>query len=123
MARTLIACLLLVGCAERVSHVVSLPSEARTLDRESPYLKVHMKDGGLFVLRTWTVDEQAVSGLGSRYPANRSTEERGRFQVPLADVALFETNVVHTSPSVAMMAVVAGHPAGGTAFCLRDAKA
>src|SRR5262245_58155718 len=123
MSRRWLAAVLLAACPQHVTHVVSLPAEARTLDHDSPFLKVHMKDGGLYVLERWRVDDAEVSGDGKRYLPDRTVVGTGNFRVPLPAVALFETNVVHDSPSVAMMSVLTGASVALTAFCLADTKA
>lgn len=105
----------------RLTH----PAEASSLDRASPFLKAHTRDGNVYVLRTWEVraDAGMVLGTGELLDINRQVVRTGKFTVPLDSVALFETNVVHTSPSVAAMALVTGASAALTAYCLSNPKA
>ena len=81
------------ACLEsRLDRVLTTPDQIHTLDHRSPYLKVHMKDGGLYLLSKWQVDgtAQQVSGEGDRLGLARETIGSGPFAVALADVALLE---------------------------------
>lgn len=58
------------GCFEsRLARTLKTPDQIKTLDRRSPYLKVHMKDGDLYLLSKWRVDDALgeVSGDGDRF--------------------------------------------------------
>ncbi|HEV7555015.1 MAG TPA: hypothetical protein VGO00_06170, partial [Kofleriaceae bacterium] len=93
----------------RVERKVS--ARLDTIDHKAPFLKVHMRDGDLFVLSSWTVDEQqqVLIGRGDQLGADRvAVPSSPNRTIPLADVALFETNTIVTSPSVAAMAIVTG---------------
>jgi hypothetical protein len=114
-----------LGCAYKIRRTLKAPEEASTLDGKSRYLKVHMRDGGLYVLLNWNVDEatRTVVGLGDQYDADRNVLRSGRFTLSIADVALFETNVEKTSGSVAAMAVMTVLSAAVTVACLTNPKA
>ena len=102
------------------------PDRAQTIDKNaSPILKAHMKDGRLYVWTSWQVDEQArvVSGDGRRLEVDRIHSVTGFFKVPVADVALFETNDPPRSPAITPMAVVTGASLSLTAACLLNPKA
>ncbi len=118
-----VALALVAGCPQRIERHVS--PTLQTVDMTAPYLKCHMKDGGLFVLTKWRIDETAASitGTGEYFGTDRSVEARSTFQVKFADVALYETNTVVTSPGVAAMAVVTGLSLAVTAACLTNPKA
>jgi hypothetical protein len=96
-----------------------------TVDNQAPYLKVHMPDGRLYVLADWHVDEttQHVTGTGDLFRADRELDRSGTFSVAMADVAMYETNTIHTSPGVAAMAVITGFSLAATGFCLTNPKA
>ena len=109
------------GCtAGRLQRSLKPPEQAKTVDQRSPYLKVHMKDGELYVLSNWRIDESArqVVGEGERLGLERKTLERDTFTIPLDAVALFETNVVHHSPAVAALAVITGISVAVTVYCI-----
>ncbi|HUS69099.1 MAG TPA: hypothetical protein VMZ28_31395 [Kofleriaceae bacterium] len=121
----LILALVVSGCAKQLERKLVKPEQVQTLDHESPYLKVHMKDGGLYVLSEWSVDEArgVVIGVGDRFDARREVVSTGTAEVAVADVALFETNVVVTSDVMGAVAVVAGISLAVTVACLSNPKA
>ena len=122
----LVAAMLAGGCATtRLRRTLNGVADVQTLDRRSAYLKVHAKDGQLYILSDWRVDEAArqISGRGERLNVARETLETGPLTVSLDDVALIETNVVQRSPAVAALAVVTGISAAVTALCIADPKA
>ncbi|HJQ87670.1 MAG TPA: hypothetical protein VJ820_09435 [Propionibacteriaceae bacterium] len=96
-----------------------------TVDRRSPFLKVHARNGYLYLLSGWTVQESArtITGDGEHIDSARQTISRGRFTISLEDVALLETNVVHRSSAVAGLAIVTGVSAAVTAYCIAQPKA
>ena len=116
--------LVAVGCVQRLHRTVSAPVALGTVDRKAPFLKVHMRDGSLYVLSPWTADEaeRRVSGTGTRYAVDRQVLERGTFSVSIDSVALFETNVARPSPSVATLAVISGITAALAVYCVADPK-
>jgi hypothetical protein len=103
------------------------PERASTLDEKaSPTLKAHMRDGRLYVLTEWAVNEgtRVVSGTGRRLEVDRVHASAGHFDIALADVALFETNEPpRASGSIAPMAVVTSASLIVTAACLTNPKA
>ncbi len=115
--------LALPGCAHRVERTLSTPDQISTLDHASPYLKVHMKDGGLYLLSRWSVGRDRVcTGIGTRLDASRRVIATDSVRIPIDSVALFETNVVKTSPLVASMAVLTGVSLGVTFYCISNPK-
>lgn len=97
-----------------------------TVDHESPYLKVHMRDGGLYVLADWTVVEaqREVVGRGDKLgPDRKPLGPSGEQVIRLDDVALFESNTTHLSPSVAAMAIITGASVALTVACAINPKA
>ena len=116
----------LPGCGTRhQARTLVEPARAGTLDHKSPYLKVHMRDGSVYVLSSWSVVQEthAVTGNGRLLDANRVEVRSGPLVVPFDSVALFETNVVHTAPQVGVMAVLSGVSAAVTVYCLTNTKA
>jgi hypothetical protein len=128
--RALVACALVAGligggCSpSRLKRSLKTVGEISTVDRRSPFLKVHAKDGELYVLSEWHIDEggRQISGRGERLNPAREILANGPLIVSLDDVALIETNVVHTSPGIAALAVVTGISAAVTAFCIAQPK-
>jgi hypothetical protein len=101
-----------VGCAFAPQNVRTLapPQAVATLDRRAPYLKVHLKNGDVYVLSRWTVDESArtVSGTGQAQGPDRRSRPRSEHTVHLDEVALFEANLVPQSESLMARTVVIG---------------
>ncbi|HKA90679.1 MAG TPA: hypothetical protein VKE22_23620 [Haliangiales bacterium] len=114
----------LVACTAHVDRSLTLPINAAGLDKRSAFLKAHMKDGSVYLLRRWTVNspQRLVAGIGELQDAHRRVVAKGPFEVRLDDVALFETNVVETSAELAPLAVVTGASIAMTVFCLTNTK-
>jgi hypothetical protein len=129
MKRTVagLAAVLVLACASRPQNIRTLtPPDGQGLDGRAPYLKVHLKDGRLYVLSDWRVDEQSrtVTGTGEVLgPDRRVVYPTGEHSVTLDLVALFETNVVPRSDAMASLAVMTGISAAVTAGCIVMPKA
>jgi len=118
--------LILGGCAVKVQkRNLTDPVNFTSLDRRSPYLKAHLPGGGVYVLDSWRADEglRVVTGQGVLLDAARRTVDEGWFDVPVDSVAIFETNVVQTSPAIGAMAVVTVASLAGTIYCISNPKA
>lgn len=125
VALALTSSLCTAACLEtRLDRALNTPDHIQTLDHRSAYLKVHMKDGGLYLLSKWQVDgvKQQVSGEGDRLGLARETIGSGPFAVALSDVALLETNVLQHSPSAAALSVITGVSVAMTAVCAANPK-
>jgi len=93
--------------------------------KESPYLKAHMKNGSAYLLSNWDVNSigKMISGTGRHLGINREVLEEGDFTVPIDSVAIFETNEVHTAPSVAALAFLTSASVALTIYCIANPKA
>src|SRR5262245_49138851 len=111
------------GCVKRLER--TLHDDISSVDRSAPFLKAHLKDGRVYLFSTWSVDEGAkiVVGHARVLDVDRHQLSDGEVALSLGDVAVFETNVVQTSPSVAILAVVTGVSLVVTAACIADPKA
>lgn len=118
-------CLLAVGCAKHVRRVMVEPGEMSTLDERSPFLKVHMRDGTLYVLSPWSTDEsqQEVSGTGAHYDVERVVIDQGHVVVPVDSVVLFETNVTQLSGATVALSFLTIITAAVGIYCATDPKA
>lgn len=114
------------ACVQRqAAGTLSVEIPPTTVDGAEPYLMAHMLDGSVYDLRPWRPDTSegaAVRGRGRVLGPNRRVLRDGDLVVPLDSVALFETNVLETSSSVAALAVMTGITAGVTAVCLANPK-
>lgn len=96
----------------------------RELSSDSPYLKVHMHAGNVYVLSNWKVDGGGiVSGTGVLYGPDRKRIEAGAFSVGADSVALFETNVISDSGVGSILAVVGVLTVAIAIYCATHEKA
>jgi hypothetical protein len=127
VAASIIVATVGAGCSKvkKQQRHLTEPAQVATIDRKSPFIKAHMRDGSVYVLSPWSFDAttRTVSGQGSRLDANRNRVGEGTQVIPLDSVALFETNVVSTHGSVAALAVVTGVSLAVTVACLTNPKA
>jgi hypothetical protein len=112
------------SCVHTVERHLLPAGEAGRLDRASPFLKIHLRDGRAYVLTKWDVERQgaAVTGDGTLLGPGRETMGTGRFTVPIDSVALFETNVTHTHPAIGALALISGVSAAVTILCIASPK-
>lgn len=94
-----------------------------------PFLKAHMKDGSVFILRdTWRVDtiDNSVTGNGTHFDFNREIISTGNFIITLDSVALFETNLKIVEPEesrIRGLTILAGLDIILGIYCLSNPKA
>ena len=113
----------MAGCPNRLERKTG--STLASIDHNAPYLKVHMRDGDLYVLSAWQIDgaAQQVTGTGQLIGADRRVVSSASYHVPFDQVALYETNTIVTSPTVAAMALVTGASLVVTGACILNPKA
>lgn len=115
------------SCAyNRIKRTITVsPVEVQRQQQVSPFLKAHMRDGRVYVLSSWKVNEKEkkVSGKGELFDINRNFLERGDFEISLEDVAIFETNVIKGSPYLTGMIVISALSVGLSIYCLANPKA
>ncbi len=125
----LIASLSLSYCVpryyQRLKREIRDVSQMGQLDQKSPYLKVHMLDGQVYILSEWDVKggNESISGKGHLLNVNREKIEEGQFTILLNKVALFETNVLEAPKSILAMASLTVPSALLSAYCLSNPKA
>src|SRR5687767_3653282 len=77
----------LVGCntVQTQRRTLTDPAQVATVDKTSPFLKAHMRNGNVYVLSQWTLDTLAktVAGQGAQLDVNRDTVGTGTLVVPL----------------------------------------
>ncbi len=123
MAVAAMAMILGTGCVQRIDRKTG--PTLQTVDLGAPFLKAHMRNGDLYVLSAWRIDEatRTISGTGELQGPERQDVAERVHRVHIDDVALFETNTVVTSPGVAALAVVTGISVAVTVACLTNPKA
>ncbi len=94
--------------------------------KESPYLKAHLKNGDVALFTRWTIDEDkgVVRGDCRRWNMHRKAVACGGADLPIGEVALFETNQekANMGPVVGMTIVTVASLAV-TVACLTNPKA
>lgn len=106
----------------------SLIHESANLQTK-PFLKVHLKNGDICILKdTWRLDTttQAIIGNGTLYNFNREIKSDGPLSIPVASVAILETNTKILSPEsgrITALSILAGVDAIIGVLCLTNPKA
>jgi len=110
---------------QRLKKDLKETSQIKEIDKKSPYLKIHMLNGQLYILSGWRVEEgnESVTGSGQLLDFNRKPVDRGSFTIPLSQVALFETNVLESSKAVLAMTMLTVPSFLLTAYCIANPKA
>lgn len=125
---------LMMGCIARHVERANIPPESfhqssssriEGLKVLSPFLKVHMKNGNLYIFDSWSTDEArlTIAGQATLYSATREAIEKNRYTLGLDSIAILETNVIKNSGSATAMTVFTGITAALTAFCIANPKA
>ena len=126
--------LALSGCGDlkKVTRENMSPAEFRALPggkleklkKTSPFLKVHMRNGGTYVLSAWETGaaNQEVTGTGTLYNAARDSVTTGYFRIFPDSVALIETNVPRRNGAALALVFFTGITAVVAAICLSNPK-
>lgn len=109
--------------AQTVQRSLVAPAQLETLDGASPFLKAHLRSGGVYVLSDWRAESGVIIGSGSLLDPNRVAVGTGEFRLPADSVALFETNVVRPSGPNTAVTVMTGVTAAVAGACLLNPKA
>ncbi|MCA9726981.1 MAG: hypothetical protein KC729_04805 [Candidatus Eisenbacteria bacterium] len=88
-------------------------------------IKVHLRDGSVLVLPTWTYDESTdeIRGSGEHWDALRREKTDGPISVSMDEVVLIETNRVLRSQRLVAVAILGGISTALTIHCLSQPKA
>ncbi len=115
---------ILAGCGRQVERSMVPPSDFATLDSESPFLKAHLANGGVYVFYSWGIDSTgaAIQGAGTLLDVNREVVTGGEFRLPADSVVLFETNVESASGPSKALTLMAGITGIVAAVCLSNPK-
>lgn len=94
-----------------------------------PYLKAHLKNGDVCILRdSWIVDTvtNVLTGTGTKYNFNRIKISEGSISIPIDSVAIFETNKKIKNPEagrIAALSILAGLDVIAGIICISNPKA
>ena len=136
----LIFTLIVLSCGStKLLRTASKPEPSISVDPKVKYLKVHMRDGGLYVLGEWDSETYPglITGRGNYYDAYRNlivecfqyNDKTYRptdtiFRIQREEIALVETNVFKNARGNISSISVVGVPfALITAYCLANPKA
>ncbi|GAB3661043.1 hypothetical protein GCM10028791_35280 [Echinicola sediminis] len=136
---SLVFCVLLTSCASRkIQREIIHVQDIKDLNPNRKYIKVHLKNGQLYVLHKWEVKpaDKYILGEGRYLDKNRQViEVRPRdkrknhpatqfssFQIPFEDIVIVETNDKGNSPGVATMVVLGIATTATALVCLVDPK-
>ena len=89
------------------------------------FIKLHMKNGDLYLLENWRVlaDKDSVSGSGKLFDPNRDVISEGQFTVPIQQVVLAETNQINGPVGTGVLAALTIVTGIFTIVCIANPKA
>ena len=102
---------------------------AAAKEGDFPYLKAHLKDGGIVLFsESWSIDNQkeTVTGDGQHFDFNRRFIRDGQMTVSLDSVEIFETNKLprnNDQSRIAALTVLGGLNTALGIYCLAVPKA
>jgi hypothetical protein len=109
MVAIAMACLLVTSCAYRIQRRI-VPTLAQ-IDRTAAYLKVHMRNGDVYVLDSWALDPSGTELVGHGEYRGPDRSARGGimpYRIALGEVAVCETNTKPISPADVPMEILTG---------------
>ena len=116
----------LVACGVATHNPAMVAANAPPQHLGADTLKVHMRSGELYMLRSWALDSSSreLKGHGTRYTLLRAPMDSTQFTIALDSVALFETNTPGAAYPLGMqgVAVLTTLGAYASAICLADPK-
>ena|GEM_PF-3072520 len=113
----IILTIFMIGCTfYQLKREINLPGTFQKMTQpqldekktKSPFLKVHMKNGNLYLFDSWKIDEakSAIVGNATLFSPTREVISKGQATVSLDGVALIETNFLKPSPASTALKIV-----------------
>lgn len=131
--------IILAGCkGTRVIRSFTEPAYASNPTKKSDYIKIHLKDGGLYVLDDWVIGASShrIIGYGEHYNYQRKLigrvprnpdlpyDQQMGFSIPESEITLIETNRIENNGSHLAALTIVGVPTALTSiYCLANPKA
>lgn len=124
---------------QKVSRELTQVEDAKQLNPNRKYLKIHMKSGELYVLYDWKIEEakEIVQGKGSHLDANRrpmrlylaenqsampiSSVSR-EYSIPFDQIVIVETNDKSKNPGVAALVITSVLTVPAAIACIANPK-
>jgi len=115
----------LPGCTAVVIHRELQQLNEQTPVIEGQLLKLHCRDGTLYMLEKWSQNERGfVNGAGVKFGFNRDSLDRGTYRIPFDSIAIAEVNRLDNVPSPGTgLAVMTTATGIGALICLANPKA
>ena len=115
------------NCSNRIERISEPPGQF-TVPQNSedfPYLKLHTKNGDLYVLENWNfiASKDSVSGSGKLFNPNRELISENQFTVPNQQIVLAETNQISGSVGAGTLAALTVITGIFTVVCIANPKA
>lgn len=111
----------------RIERVTFTPDqfEFNQSSKDFPFLKLHMKNGDVYLLENWNVNAKSdsVTGKGKLLNPNRELISEGQFQVPIQQVVLAETNHINGSVGSIVLGALTVITGIFTVVCITNPKA
>jgi len=111
----------------RIERILESP-DTFNIDKSSqdfPFLKLHMKNGELYLLENWKfiTEKDTVFGSGKHLDSNREIINQGQFSIPKEKVVLAETNQISGSAAAGALATLTIISGIFTIVCIANPKA
>jgi hypothetical protein len=102
---SLIMFIFIYGCA--LNKEIYTP-DINTNKKGSSVIKVHMKDGSLYILNSWKVDKnkRILKGNGTYYSIDRTISNVNNFEIPVDSIAIIESNEVVPSKALELLVLI-----------------
>lgn len=121
----LISLLINSGCTNRIQRELYKPEQLGKFKQltEKPFVKLHLRDGGVYILDKWTSDKTKISGTGILLNADRDIVTKGNFDIPLSDFVIAESNVILGPSGRSALWIMTGVSLAATIYCAANPKA
>jgi len=111
---------------DQIKNISSDGSSSESSQQQhNHFLKIHMKNGAVYVLSPWIVDTvtNSIRGKGKLLDISRQVVDEGDFIVAIDSAVIFETNKIRPSGAIAPMTIITSISLAITAFCITNPKA
>ena len=131
----LVLLVFLAGCSgTRLIRSFTMPEMVNNPTKNNQYIKIHLKDGGLYVLDDWKITQSSdtIIGEGEFYNFKREhignssviLEKNYRFSIPANEIALVESNRIQNHAGhLAALSIVGVPTALFSIYCIANPKA
>ncbi len=112
------------GCSDRIHRELYKSDQIRKISnlKEKPFVKLHLKDGGVYIFKEWAADTNKIKGSGFLLNAARDTISKGSFEIPFNDFVIAESNVISESQGQSALWIMTGISLVATIYCIANPK-